>query len=145
MVKVTTLMGPLWEKDGNWVWQFHFHRRPSSHPPASASIIYLITDIVAWVTLNLGDKHDYLIIIMLPNICSVSLPALPPSIFNELLTQWAKETSVAQQKKSISDLYQLDTKRRITAAKYKNWLSGSVWVGVRGGMCVWVYDWLLYW
>lgn len=48
---------------------------------------------MAWVTLILGDKHDYLIIIMLPNICNVFWPALLPSIFNDLLTQWAKETS----------------------------------------------------
>lgn len=54
---------------------------------------------------------------MLPNICNVSQPASPPSIFNELLTQWAEETSAAQQKKSISDLSQLNTKRRITTAK----------------------------
>lgn len=73
---------------------------------------------------------------MLPNICNVSLPALPPSIFNELLTQWAKETSVAQQKKSISDLYRLDTKRRITAAKYKKTDSVARCVCVGG----WVYD-----
>lgn len=56
---------------------------------------------------------------MLPNICNVPLPASPRSIFNELLTQWAKETSVAQQKKSISDLYRLETKRGITSAQHE--------------------------
>lgn len=55
---------------------------------------------------------------MLPNICNVPLPASPRSIFNELLTQWEKETSVAQQKKSISDLYRLETKRGITGAQH---------------------------
>lgn len=55
---------------------------------------------------------------MLPNICNVPLPASPRSIFNELLTQWAKETSVAQQKKSISDLYRLETKREITGVQH---------------------------
>ena len=130
-------MGPLWEKDSNWVWQFHFLHRPFSHPATSPSIIYLITDIVAWVTLNLGDKHDYLIIIMLPNICNISRLALLPSIFNDLLTQWAKETSNSTTKEvhqwPLPSKYQEENYNN-TSSKMQNWLCECV--------CVCVYVWL---
>lgn len=137
-------MGPLWGKDSNWVWQFHFHHRPSSHPPASPSIIYLITDIVAWVTLNLGDKHDYLIIIMLPNICNVSLPASRPSIFNELLTQWAKETSNSTTK----EVHQWPLLAKYQEENYNN-TSCKIqthlfeYVNVCVCVCVWLYALLI--
>lgn len=130
-------MGPLWEKDSNWVWQFHFHHRPSSHPPASPSIIYLITDIVAWVTLNLGDKHDYLIIIMLPNICNVSWPAILPSIFNDLLTQWAKESSNSTTK----EVHQWPLPCKYPEQNYNNaWC--KKYKTAAASMCVCVYVWL---
>lgn len=50
------------------------------------------------VTLNLGDKHDYFIIIMLKTY-AFSLPALVPLIFNAMLTQWVRQTQMKEQKK----------------------------------------------
>ena len=44
---------------GNFISFFADH---SVGHPLRPSIIHLITDIVARVTLNLGDKHDYFII-----------------------------------------------------------------------------------